>query len=144
MRLCDFGALSSVPYKSLNPPGLGTPQKIITCPTLTPDPPPLGKKQGSAPNAYSPWREQKNGPRKQGKLRKRRGVQKSMGNEVPWKIGVLICLPVTSLRNVPVTPTPSIFPKVLPYKWGAYCRTNGRRTAVQIGGVMQGFPFFEA
>ena len=49
-----------------------------------------------------------------------------------------------NVRNVPVTPTPSIFPKVLPYKWGAYCRTNGRRTAVQMGGVLQSFPFFEA
>ena len=49
-----------------------------------------------------------------------------------------------NVRNVPVTPAPSIFPKVLPYKWGAYCRTNGRRTAVQMGGVLQGFPFFEA
>ena len=48
------------------------------------------------------------------------------------------------VRNFPVTPTPSIFPKVLPYKWGAYCRTNGRRTAVQMGGVLLGFPFFEA
>ena len=27
---------------------------------------------------------------------------------------------------------------------GAYCRTNGRRTAVQMGGVLRGFPFFEA
>ena len=51
---------------------------------------------------------------------------------------------IFSVRNVPVTPTPSIFPKVLPYKWGAYCRTNGGRTAVQMGGVLQGFPFFEA
>ena len=51
---------------------------------------------------------------------------------------------VAFLGNVPVTPTPSIFPKVLPYKWGAYCRTNGRRTAVQMGGILQGFPFFEA
>ena len=25
-----------------------------------------------------------------------------------------------------------------------YCRTNGGRTAVQMGGVLQGFPFFEA
>ena len=32
------------------------------------------------------------------------------------------------IRNVPVTPTLSIFAKVLPHKWGAYCRTNGRRT----------------
>ena len=40
-------------------------------------------------------------------------------------------------RDVPVTPTPSISPKVLPYKWGAYCRTNGRRTAVQMGGVLR-------
>ena len=37
-----------------------------------------------------------------------------------------------------------IFPKVLPYKWGACCRRNGRRTAVQMGGVLQGVPFFEA
>ena len=29
------------------------------------------------------------------KIRKRRGVQKSMGNKVSWKIGVLIYLPVT-------------------------------------------------
>ena len=29
-------------------------------------------------------------------IRKRGGVQKSMGNKVPWKIGVLIYLPVTS------------------------------------------------
>ena len=47
----------------------------------------------------------------------------------------------TSGRNVPVTPTPSIFPKVLPYKWGAYkweayCSTNGRRIA--------GFPFLRS
>ena len=52
------------------------------------------------------------------------------------------------VRNVPVTPTPSIFPKVLPYKcgggtavtvpykWEAYCSTNGRRTA--------GFPFLRS
>ena len=31
------------------------------------------------------------------------------------------------IRNAPVTPTPSSFPK--------YCRTNGGRTAVQMGGV---------
>ena len=53
-------------------------------------------------------------------------------------------LQLSVIRNVPVTPTPSIFPKLLPYKWGAYCRRNGRRTAVQMGGVLQGFPFFEA
>ena len=49
-----------------------------------------------------------------------------------------------TVRNVPVTPTPSIFPKVLPYKWGgvlpckweAYCSTNGRRIA--------GFPFLRS
>ena len=41
-------------------------------------------------------------------------------------------------------PNPQYFPKVLRYKWGAYCRTNGRRTAVQMGGVLWGFPFFEA
>ena len=41
---------------------------------------------------------------------------------------VFMCLGLT-LRNVPVTPTPSIFQK--------YCRTNGGRTAVQMGGVLQ-------
>ena len=30
------------------------------------------------------------------KVRKRGGVQKSMGNKVPWKTGMLIYLPVTS------------------------------------------------
>ena len=34
-----------------------------------------------------------------------------------------------------MTPTPSIFSKVLPHKWEAYCCTNGRRTAIQMGGV---------
>ena len=29
-------------------------------------------------------------------IRKRGGVQKSMGNQVPWKIGILVYLPVTS------------------------------------------------
>ena len=32
-------------------------------------------------------------------------------------------------RNFPETPTPSTFPK--------YCRGNGRRTAIQMGGVLQ-------
>ena len=48
------------------------------------------------------------------------------------------------IRNFPVTPTPSTFSKVLPYKWEAYCRTNGSRAAVQIGGVLLGFPLFKA
>ena len=47
------------------------------------------------------------------------------------------------VRNFLVTPTPSTFSKVLPYKWEAYCRTNGRRTAVQMGGVLLGFPLFK-
>ena len=34
------------------------------------------------------------------------------------------------VRNVPVTPTPRIF-------FEKYCRTNGGRTAVQMGGVLQ-------
>ena len=38
------------------------------------------------------------------------------------------------IRNFLVTPTPSTFSKVLPDKWEAHCRTNGRRTAVQMGG----------
>ena len=36
-------------------------------------------------------------------IRKRGGVQKSMGHKVPWKIGMLICHPVTS--------RPLIFPQ---------------------------------
>ena len=35
-----------------------------------------------------------------------------------------------------MTPTPSTFSKVLPYKWEAYCRANGTRTEVQMGGVL--------
>ena len=46
-------------------------------------------------------------------------------------------------------PNPQYFSKstavqmggVLPYKWGAYCRTNGRRTAVTNGRRIAGFPF---
>ena len=48
------------------------------------------------------------------------------------------------IKNCPVTPTPSTFSKILPYKWKANCCTNGRRTAVQMGGVLSGFPFFKA
>ena len=33
-------------------------------------------------------------------LRKRRGVQKSMGDKVPWKTGMLIYLPVTSRPHI--------------------------------------------
>ena len=48
------------------------------------------------------------------------------------------------LRNFPVTPTPSIFSKTLPYKWEPYCSTNGWCTAIQMGGILLGFPFFKA
>ena len=45
-------------------------------------------------------------------------------------------------------PIASMFSKVLPYKWEAkweaFCHTNGRRTAVQMGGVLLRFPFFKA
>ena len=54
------------------------------------------------------------------------------------------CQESAEIRNVPVTPTPSISPKVLPYKWGTYCRTNGRRTAKGNGRRTAGFPFFDA
>ena len=33
------------------------------------------------------------------------------------------------------------FPKVLQYKWEAYCNTDGGRTAIQMGGVLTTFPF---
>ena len=51
---------------------------------------------------------------------------------------------ITIARFRPSKPTPKTFSKVLPYKWEAYCSTNGRHTAVQLGGVMLGFPFFKA
>ena len=35
------------------------------------------------------------------------------------------------MGNIPVTPTTKIFPKVLRYKWEAYCDTNRRRIAIQ-------------
>ena len=48
---------------------------------------------------------------------------------------------VAILGNIPVTTTTKIFPKVLRYKWEVYCNTNGRRTAIQMGGVLTVFPF---
>ena len=48
------------------------------------------------------------------------------------------------LGNIPVTTSTKIFPKVLRYKWEAYCNTNGRRTAIQMGGVLRVFPFLKA
>ena len=89
-------------------------------------------------------------------------AKKGLGREMAGASWLKKAWAITpNFRNVPVTPTPSIFPKVLPYKWGAYCSTNGRRiagflflrslearkvqrykwgrTAVQIGGVL---PYF--
>ena len=51
-----------------------------------------------------------------------------------------------------VTPTAKIFPSVaviqvggvLQYKWEAYCNTSGRRTVIQMGGVLRVFPFPQA
>ena len=45
------------------------------------------------------------------------------------------------LGNIPVTTTTKIFPKVLRYKWEAYCDTNERRTVIQMGEVLTVFPF---
>ena len=45
------------------------------------------------------------------------------------------------MGNIPVTTTTKIFPKVMRYEWEAYCDTNGRRTAIQMGGVLTVFPF---
>ena len=39
------------------------------------------------------------------------------------------------MGNIPVTTTTKIFPKVLQYKWEAYCNTNGGRTVIQMGGA---------
>ena len=60
--------------------------------------------------------------------------------------GVMVYFPLPlgyhfSLGNIPVTTTTKIFPKVLRYKWEAYCNTNGARTAIQMGGVLTVFPF---
>ena len=41
-------------------------------------------------------------------------------------------------------PTPSTFSKVLRAQWEEHCRTNGRHTAVQMGGVLLGFSVFKA
>ena len=41
------------------------------------------------------------------------------------------------VENIPVTTTTKIFSKVLRYKWEASCNTNGRRTAIQMGGVLR-------
>ena len=40
-------------------------------------------------------------------------------------------------RNVLVITTTKIFPKALRCKWEAFCNTHGRRTAIQMGGVLR-------
>ena len=55
---------------------------------------------------------------------------------------VPFCAP--QMGNIPVTTTTPIFPRALRYKWEAYCNTNGRRTAIQMGGVLKYFPFLRA
>ena len=53
-----------------------------------------------------------------------------------------VCIERASMMgNTPVTTTTTIFRKVLRHKWEAYCNTNGRRTAIQMGGVLTVFPF---
>ena len=47
-------------------------------------------------------------------------------------------------RNFPEPATPVFSQKYRRYKWEAYCGTNWRRIAVQIGGVLRRFPFFKA
>ena len=42
-------------------------------------------------------------------------------------------------------PQPLVFSqKYCWYKWKAYCGTNRRRTAVQVGGVLRRFPFLQS
>ena len=43
--------------------------------------------------------------------------------------------------NILVTTTTKTFPKALLYKWKAYYNTNGRCTAMHMGGVLPVFPF---
>ena len=59
----------------------------------------------------------------------------------------------TENRGAPKTPnstTTDLTPHLRPsemyrrHKWEAHCGTNGRRTAVQIGGVLRRFPFSKA
>ena len=45
---------------------------------------------------------------------------------------------------IPVTTTTRIFPKVLQYKWEAYCNKHRGRTAMQMGGVLAVFPFLQS
>ena len=49
--------------------------------------------------------------------------------------------PSPTMGNIPVTATTKTFPKALRYKWESYCNTNGRRTAIQMGGALTVFPF---
>ena len=51
---------------------------------------------------------------------------------------------ISFIRNFPEPPTPGIFSKYRRYKWEAYCGTNRRRTAIQIGGVLRRFSFSKA
>ena len=51
----------------------------------------------------------------------------------------------TEPQGLSGTPQPQVFSqKYRRYKWEAYCVTNGRRSAVEIGGVLRRFPFSKA
>ena len=65
--------------------------------------------------------------------KRRRGVQKSMGNKVPWKIGSLIYLPVTSrpfisLEKVATSPPPNLTACILNVCLPPTSRPMKRRT----------------
>ena len=45
------------------------------------------------------------------------------------------------MGSIPVTTATKVFSKALRGKWEAYRNTNGRRTAIQMGGVMTISPF---
>ena len=74
------------------------------------------------------------------------GVSGGMQKVYVEKVYVLFpALTSFVLFRISGDPNPQYFlSKVLSYKWEAYFRTNGRRTAVQMGGVLLGFPFFKA
>ena len=64
-------------------------------------------------------------------------VASLQGGGFQYLISWFSCFPSGTLRN----PQPLVFSqKYRRYKWEAYCGTNRRRIAVQIGGVLRRFP----
>ena len=66
-----------------------------------------------------------------------------MSQLLSWAGGGAVAALKNPTQELSSDPNPN-FLKSTDVQMEAYCRTNGRRTAIQMGGVLLGFPFFKA